>query len=373
MVVFRYLTKEVAAATSAITVVLLLVFLSNQFVHYIALAADGKIPAGIVLRLMMIAIPHLLGILLSIGLFLAILFAYGRLYADGEMTVLCACGMSQVQLLGMTLVMAIIVNAISATSMLWLDPLIMAHKYTLLAKSGPATLLQTVLPGRLRQSKGRIYYVESVSSDRSELNNVFMAQRISQDVKNPSSNRRWMILTAKSARAVKDKKTDDSFIVFSKGYRYSGTPGLTNYRVIKFNQYGIRLHEYQSTYRKKHGMMPSLKLWRLQFTSNKAAAEIQWRLSIPISGMILAFMAVPLSRIKPRQGKYANILPSIVVYVFYANLIFMSRDWLENGEVSPWIGIWWVHGVMSLVTISLYLKLLDWRSIKHKFLKRVKR
>jgi len=69
MIIFRYFAKEVLTTLSALTCILLLIFLSNQFVQYLTRAASGNIPVDVVLRLMMLEIPNLLGLLLPLGFF----------------------------------------------------------------------------------------------------------------------------------------------------------------------------------------------------------------------------------------------------------------------------------------------------------------
>ena len=89
-IISRYLLKEVLASLLAVTIVLLLIFLSNQLVRYLSYAASGKIAAHLVVQLMGFEIPYLLALLLPLGLYLGIILAFGRLYADSEMAVLNA-------------------------------------------------------------------------------------------------------------------------------------------------------------------------------------------------------------------------------------------------------------------------------------------
>jgi len=87
MIILRYFAKEVISTLSALTSILLLVFLSNQFVHYLMRAAEGQFPGWLVMQLMMLEIPNLLGLLLPLGLFMAILLSYGRLFCLSAMAV----------------------------------------------------------------------------------------------------------------------------------------------------------------------------------------------------------------------------------------------------------------------------------------------
>ena len=70
MIIFRYLTKEAFGTLLGVTLVLLLIFLSNELVRYLSYAASGKIPANILLRLMGYEIPYLLSLILPLGLYL---------------------------------------------------------------------------------------------------------------------------------------------------------------------------------------------------------------------------------------------------------------------------------------------------------------
>lgn len=77
------------------------------------------------------------------------------------------------------------------------------------------------------------------------------------------------------------------------------------------------------------------------------AAELQWRLSVPLMVFTLTLVAVPLSRINPRSGKYAKLLPAIIIYIVYANLLFIARDFMISGKTPQWIGLWWVHLIIA--------------------------
>ena len=52
MIISRYFIKEILVTLAAVTGVLLLIFLSNEFVRYLARAASGGLPASYILKLM---------------------------------------------------------------------------------------------------------------------------------------------------------------------------------------------------------------------------------------------------------------------------------------------------------------------------------
>ena len=81
-----------------------------------------------------------------------------------------------------------------------------------------------------------------------------------------------------------------------------------------------------------------------------AAAELQWRFALPISVLMLALLAIPLSHVRPRQGRYSHILPAILIYIVYMNLLFIARNWVErNGARSVSLAC---GGCMAHVAVS---------------------
>jgi lipopolysaccharide export system permease protein len=82
-------------------------------------------------------------------------------------------------------------------------------------------------------------------------------------------------------------------------------------------------------------------------------AQLQFRASSPIMALVLTLLAVPMSRLRPRQGRYARVGFAIVVYMVYANLLSAAKVWVEKGQLPPAIGVWWVH--LLLLAFGLYL------------------
>src|SRR3990167_10412317 len=139
--------------------------MSNQVVIYLNRAASGIIPGMLVMQLMALELPNLLSLLLPLGFYFSLLLAYGRLYADSEMTVMRACGFGQGQLLAYSLIMALVVGIITAL-MISNNPGIAYKRAKLLQTSGIKTLIQTIVPGRFRTISGSkdVFYVESMNS-----------------------------------------------------------------------------------------------------------------------------------------------------------------------------------------------------------------
>lgn len=360
MIIFRYLTREISASLCAVTGLLLLIFISNQFVRYLSEAATGKFAGAMLLRLIGIEIPHLLGILLPLGLFLAILLVYGRLYVDNEMTVLSACGLSRAKLTLLTLPITGVVFFIVALLAFFITPKLLTYRDTLLAQSGTSAQIATTLPGRFQETDGgqRIFYVENISPDHQKMQNLFMAQ---QGKDTSSAIPDWIIVVAKTGYQTVDKKTGDRFFVTQTGRRYEGTPGMNDFKILQYDTYGLRFESHVADISNAQETLPTSALLHATKDRALAASELQWRISMPLSALLLMFLAVPLSHVKPRFGRYAQLLPAILIYILYANLLMVSRSWIEDGSISYHLGLWWIHGLLLILICAIWFFQTSWQ------------
>lgn len=373
MILFRYLTREVLASLTLITGLLFLILMSNEFVHQLNQVAGGKFAASILWKLIILESPRFLAIILPFSLFLAILFTYGRLYGDYEMTVLNACGFSLGRLTYMSLPFIFLLTVIVTGLNLWLNPYLLSYQNKLLNQTGTAVELQTVQPGSFQQTNGghRIVYVESVSADHKTVKNIFLAQTNPQKL--ASKITPWTILSANSGYQMIDSVTKEPFFVAVEGKRYQGIPGQTEYYITQFQKYGIRIDLDTSKTNNQQDALPSITLWNAnQANKPSYSSELQWRLSAPISILLLALLAIPLSRVNPRQGKYLHILPAIVIYIMYLNLLLVGRNWIENGDISYRWGLWWIHGLLILTIIFVWFYVLGWNRVKYHFFRLLK-
>ena len=84
------------------------------------------------------------------------------------------------------------------------------------------------------------------------------------------------------------------------------------------------------------------------------AAELQWRLAMPLSVIALLLLAVPLCRSSPRQGRYGPLVLSVLLFVLYYNLLGTAKVWVGNGVLPPVIGLWWVPLLPVMLTVLLF-------------------
>jgi lipopolysaccharide export system permease protein len=353
VIIFRYLAKEVLTSMTAVCAVLLLIILSGRFVRYLAEAAAGKLEAKVLFSLIGFQLPSYLELIIPLALFIGILLAYGRLFVDSEMTVLKACGMSEITLLAYTIIVALSVACLVGFFSLYLGPVGAKESVTLIEKQRSRTEFESLRPAYFhRLTGGGVSYAEDVSEDKKQLENVFLASP-------GDAERRVSIMTAKAGETIVDQISGRRYLVLSEGYQYHGTPGQSNYEVVSFRSYAQFLpdNDYQVKQRDVVNGMTTKEL--LSVDSKQANAALQWRISMPVLVLIVALLAVPLSRTQPRHGRYAKMIPAILLYVVYVITCNAARGLLDEGK-APTIWLLWI---VHLVFFSFAMLLFIWPNI----------
>jgi lipopolysaccharide export system permease protein len=349
-VIDRYFIREVLQTLSGVTAVLLLIFLSNRLVHYLAEAAAGQLPSNVILTLVLLKSIKYLILLLPLSFYLAILMVQGRMYRDNEMVALQACGVGSsrlyrpVYLIGLPL--ALLLGWLSLQAVPWTADL----EFRIISEAKKNLDVTGISAGSFKESADgkRIIYVESVSEDGKRMKNVFIQAHTQQ--------KQTLLLTAENAYLDVNAKSGARYLVLLDGYRYDGQAGNADYRVTRFAKHGFLIDRQQagSTVRRKRNSTPTAKLLQSGHPADKA--ELHWRLSVPVSALVLGLLALPLGKSSPRKGQYGKLFVAILLYIFYVNLLALAQSWTEKGRIPPDIGLWWVHGLLVLFSIGILLK-----------------
>lgn len=366
MIIFRSLSKEIYTYLLSIVVILLCILITNQFVHYLKDAADGKITILAVMQLMALQVPLLLGYMLPLAFFLSVLLVLGRWYIDNEITVLFSCGLSRAKLFGMVIILASFVSIFVAGIMLYLEPKVEQYRSQVIETAITEAVFSRIIPKRFQNVAGKgIFYVDSVH--HKQFNQVFWIQQttpnstqsqnpalISLAAKAKKSSSTWNIMLAKSANRITLQHAP--YLAFNNGHQYSVSPGNKAVSSAAYQQYAIALpHSADASHRDWPFNAPTRELWQLRHSNTFAAALLHWRLAMPISVLVLTILALALSKVNPRSSRFKKLLPAIILYAVYADLLFFGRSWIHHGLISYRLGLWWLHGMMLTIAIVLLL------------------
>jgi lipopolysaccharide export system permease protein len=341
----RYIFLEIGMSWLGVTMVLLMILLTNQFARVLGDVAKGKLPKNAAFEVIGLSAAQYLTILIPIGLFLAVMLALGRLYRDSEMPAMMACrvGPSGIYRPLMWLLVPL------ALGVAWLSlegtPRALSTIERISAEARREADLNSIEPGRFTVfgPDRAVVYGERVTAD-GFMESVFLQRRVEGNVVE--------VVVARRGEQAESDDPDTRLLVLHEGRRYEGVPGTARFRVVEFLEHGI---PYQLPSLRDPDLEPRAMPFEALRNSNdpELVAEQQWRLSVPISTVLLALLAVPLARSRPREGRYGRIAIGLLVFIIYFNLLSAAKAWVEEGSVPPMPGIWWVHGGMLLLTLLL--------------------
>ncbi|WP_438971207.1 LPS export ABC transporter permease LptF [Methylophaga sp.] len=344
--------KEFSINLIAVTGVLWLIYVSTRFARYLADAAVGNMPADVIFSLLGLSSLGALSILLPIGAFLAVMLGLGRMSSDNELTVMAACGISNLRVMRNVLLFAGSIAVIVAVLALYIVPGVMSDRYELQQRAKVSANTTGLIAGSFKESRDGdwTFYSEGLSANKQFMENVFI--EIHREEKP-------LIFRSETGYFEVDSITGNKFLVLDDGYRYEGKAGDQDFTIAQFGSHSLLVEKGDDgEVRERHKAMPTKQL--LERGEAQDIAEVQWRTSAALMTLLLCLMAIPLANAGPRQGRYAGFVPAVLLYIVYSNLLGVNRAWVAKGDIPLWLGGVWVH----LLMLGLLLVLLNRQKLR---------
>jgi lipopolysaccharide export system permease protein len=338
----RYILREVLTAWLVVTGVLLVILLANQVVGVLERAAANQYPQSVVLQLIGLGALQNLSVLLPVGLLLGVVLAFGRLYHDSEMAAAFACGAGPANVYAPVALLAVLVTGGLAWLTLVLAPDATARAMSLRSEALRAGQFAPIASGKFRSFSGgnAVVYAQDVNRDGT-LANVFVERNRGSLVEVALANRARHAVSADGMTHI---------LTLYDGERFEGVPGSPEFRIERFAEQIVPVQvPAVADVAPPLEAQPTVSL----LASAKPAdqAELHWRLAMPLMCVVLALVAVPLARLRPRQGRYARVWLAVLIYLLYSNLISVGKVWIARGTVPQWLGLWWTHVAVVLLAL----------------------
>ena len=347
MIFDRAIRREFVHAAAGISVALLAILTSTQLIRLLNDAAGGRVAPEAVLVLLGFAALNFMPVLLSLTLFVAVLVSLSRAYRDSEMAVWFSSGQPLTAwirpVLKFSLPVVLAIALLSTFLSPWANYKTAEYRQRLSARNDASQ----VSPGAFREAERgeRVVFVEAVADDASQVRNVFVASML--------QGRLGVVMAASGHQEY--AANGDRFMVLEDGRRYEAEPGTPEFKIMEFERYAFRTEDARA---KPEGRVPNrMPLWDLlSDNTNSSRGELLWRFGMPVSALILALLAIPLSFVNPRAGRSANMLIAILLYAIYSNLMSVSQAWVAQGKLSFWVGLWAAHGLMLIPLAILFYR-----------------
>lgn len=344
MILYRYIAKEILASTLAVSSVLLLVIVGSRFARFLGRAASGRLSLDSLGQLTLLYMPYAAQMIIPISFVLAIMLTFGRLYMESEMSVIQSSGVSQRKLLNLVLSLAVVVAGITTLATLYVTPLTQQMSEVVIQEQQQRTGFESITPGQFIELGNQAVFARSSSEDQQTLQQVFIAQNDGETDE--------LALAQRGFQQIADE-TLSRFLVLEQGHRYE-LPGDQNLEMtdLKFERYALRIGVHRPPTIEQEVEM--LFLPDLLASSERAAAlELQWRLGLPLMVLIMVLIALPLTRVNPRQGRFVALLPVLFLQMVFLTSLMSLQGTINKGQFPLYPGLWAIHGVFLLLGVLL--------------------
>jgi len=347
MIFQRSLLREFANLAIAVFLSLFLIALTIRLIRLLGNAAGGKIPSETVVAFLGFNALSLLPILLSLTLFITVLLELTRSWRDSEMMIWLNSGLALTSWIKPVLIFAAPLVLVIAVLSFFISPWAAQMSEQYRSRIDSRDDISRVQPGAFGESRNRerVFFVESIAGDKQTVQNVFV---------NAIQHKRTGVIM--SERGFSEYAPNgDRFLVLLSGRRYEGTPGEADFRTMEFERYATRIQT-------KEGDEPvathksTSTLGLIENPTRVNLGELLWRIGMPVSALVLALLAIPLSFVNPRAGRSVNLLFALLLYMLYSNLLSVSQARVAQGKLALGIGWWLVHAVMLTVLLALFAR-----------------
>ncbi len=350
MIFQRAIRRELRNTVGAVFTTLFTIVITVMLIRILGDAAGGRVASGDVVALLGFAALIYLPVILSLTAFVSVLLVVARSYQDSEMIVWFASGLSLMRWIRPVMAIGIPIVLLTASLSLWLTPwasrLSAEYKETFKNRED----ISRISPGKFQESASgdRIFFVEGLSSDTRNVENIFVSQ--SRDKNNS-------VVVAQVGSINVDAR-GDKLLELRNGHRYDGTPGTPDFQTMDFGRYVIVIsgsnREIEDN--KSSRVLPTAALIAAPVPSNMA--ELLWRISLPIMCLLQMLLAIPLGFVNPRRGRTLNLMIALVLAISYLNSLGIVQAAVGQGRLSFGAAWWPLHLAAFLIITLLFF----WRN-----------
>lgn len=352
MILARYLARQIWVPTLGITSLIIFATLTTRLSVWLSNALSGQ---GGTIELLFITayyIPLFLQEALPAGFLLGILVGYGRMYAELEIVAMFACGMKYRQLIAATLMPAAVFMAVLLINNIWVSPWSQTKANEAWARQAAVSPIDMLQAGQFTGlgEQGAVLYASQIDKTNDRLSDVFLSSGLDN------------VFRAQTGSIWTDPDTGARYLILEDGTLQKGLPGEGDFSLSAFDRYGVMIQERVA---KPIGKAAAIRTGDL--ISNDASwaqSQLWWRLLSPLNLIVVVLIAVPLSRVNPRQGRFLKIFPALVIYSLY---IFAQNAWVRqvnSGDLPLWAGLHALQFTMIVLTLLTWKLPTWWRRVK---------
>lgn len=339
----HYIASEIIKPFLVVLLILVGLFASFSSARFLAEAVTETLGAAGMIKLVWLKTLIALEVLIPIALYVSVVIGLGRLHRDQELIAIRAVGISGRSVTKAVIYVALPIGLLTGMISMIARPWAYEESYLMNARAKAELNTDRFQPGRFYGSEdsGRVIYIQDKNASTGLMRDIF--HYLNQGVRSEIIIARRAYREEVSARQPARLHLYDGTLY--RLLHHGGGDAMLRFKKMVY----YTDSSSQVGYKRKAASTATL------FRSDRPhdIAELQWRLSRPLATLLLALIAIPLSRSSPRQGKGEKTFTAALVFAIYYNLSGLAQTWVEQGTVPPFPGVWWLHALMLLLVVVM--------------------
>ena len=332
----KSLNMEVFKSSSSVLLIFFLLVVGSRIVGYFEQAAEGNLDPAIIMSVVALRFPDFITLLIPLSFFLGVLISISRIYAEREIYGFFSVGLAPFDLIKFLAPQALLYFLLTLILSLYVAPYTKALSQEILKIDSFEEQLESIKSDEIVSlNDGGFIYIQNTD------NLLTGVKALKQNQENSFFVIADELSTSETKELIK--------LNFNNGSFYSGVFSNSSKLQSNFNEFKLDI-------KKEKNLTNDMSLTKLfDFSSDSNTASFQWNVSVPITILILLFIGVYISEVKPRQGRFSVILPGMLLYLMYLSLLILGREYIvDNPKTS--FGLWYVHLIFILFLLAYLLK-----------------
>lgn len=358
--------RELTRTFSATLFVLLIIVLTMMLIKSLNIANKGQVnPSEVTLVMGYMSLAYLPSIL-SLSLFISIVYTLSRMYRDSEMDIWFAAGQGLVRFIKPTLQFAlpvvVVITVLSLVGWPWAN----AQSEQLVKSYQNRGDIERIAPGRFQESQNgsRVFYIDN-NDKASAAEGVSNASRLFVFAQEPNKD---IVISAATGRV--EIRGDHRYAILNNGQATEIHPDRS-LNISNFQEYGARIGnkpvDVTSTNLRDPSTLAQIRPRTvstqdlLSISDPRFQGELGWRLGLALSSLNFVLLALAATRVNPRSGRSGSLIVALLLFAAYFNLLNFGQNWVASGKTSLLQMLMALHGgVFILCTLWLYKRHFNW-------------
>ena len=325
-ILLKSLNLEVCKSTIGVLLIFFFLVVSSRFVGYFEQAAEGLIDPNIIFKVVLLRFPDFITLLIPLSFFLGVVITISRMYADREIYGYFSGNLSKNDLIKYLLPQSIIFFIITLSLSIYIAPYTKELSKNLISVDSIEEQFNSIKPKEIMIFDNFNGFIFANDRGINDLNQVVFLS---------SSNEKFSLVLAQ--KLLSNDKGSSLDLTLKNGVVYQNIFTEDSSLISEFGNFNLPLE-------KDIEHIDAKTLSKVfDYSEKSSMSQKQWNISIPITIFILLIIGVHISKVEPRQGRLAVLLPAIFVYFLYLSLLILARESFEDDIYQTHYYSWYVH------------------------------